>query len=351
MVFLIIIFLAFLILVHELGHFSAAKIFGVKVEEFGFGFPPRLKAKKIGETLYSLNLLPLGGFVKIFGLEKEPTPEEKLKPLKNSFLAQPFWRRFLILSAGVLMNIFFAWLIFSFIFMMGSPFHLLIAEVNPNSPAQINHLKPGDIILKISQNGQILEPPLTAENVSQFIKSKPDAVFDLTIKREGKVLNFQIQGRLNPPKGEGALGIVLADIGSNKEPFFKAIFKATETTFSGLKEIVVGFFNFFSRIFVNAEVLKSLAGPVGIFSLALNFSQLGLFHLLQFIAWLSLNLAVLNFLPFPALDGGQIIFLLIEKIKGSPVPFEVQRLINSLGLAALLILMLLITLQDIGRIL
>lgn len=352
MVFLIIIFLAFLILIHGLGHFLMAKLFGVRVEEFGFGFPPRLLAKKFGKTVYSFNILPFGGFVRIFGLEKEPEKlGDKLNPPKDSFLAQPVWRRSLILLAGISMNVFLGWLLFSFIFMLGNPYRLLISEVFLNSPAKIADLKPGDAVLKINRGEQTLQAPLTAEEFSKFIQEDPGGIFDLTIKRQEKVLNFQIQGRSKPPAGQGPMGIALADVGSAKQPFFQAFLKGGAMTFSVLKEVAVGLFKFFSQVFVNSEILKSVAGPVGIFSLAFQFGSFGLFYFLQFIAILSLNLAVLNILPFPALDGGQIIFFLIEKIKGSPVSFRVQKLINGFGFAVLIFLVILITIQDIGRLL
>jgi len=186
----------------------------------------------------------------------------------TAFLAQPVWRRSLILLAGISMNVFLGWLLFSFIFMLGNPYRLLISEVFPNSPAKIADLKPGDAVLKINRGEQTLQAPLTAEEFSKFIQEDPGGIFDLTIKRQEKVLNFQIQGRSKPPAGQGPMGIALADVGSAKQPFFQAFLKGGAMTFSVLKEVAVGLFKFFSQVFVNSEILKSVAGPVGIFSLA-----------------------------------------------------------------------------------
>lgn len=240
--------LVLLILSHELGHFVFAKLKGVKVEEFGFGFPPRLFSFKKGETIYSLNLLPLGGFVKIFG-ENEPAGE-------GAFYSKPASSRALILSAGVIFNFLLAWIIFSIIF-----------GIDP----------------------------------------------------------------------------------SIKFPWYEAIWQGLKTTILLAGAIIWAIFYFFKAVFsgAGASVLEQIAGPVGIFGIIGSASKLGLTYVFQLAAFLSLNLAIINFLPFPALDGGRLLFLGIEVLKGSPLNRRWSGFAHTLGFVILIILMALITYRDI----
>jgi len=340
-----IIALSVLILIHELGHFLTAKFFGVKVEEFGIGFPPRLISKKIGETVYSLNLLPFGGFVKIFG--EDGISEEKNNP--NSFVSQPIWRRSVIILAGIFMNIFLGWLILSIVFMIGIPQHLAIAEVAVDSPAKIAGLQSGDIILKASYNGVILSDPIKSKELIDLVNQAAGNEVLFTVKRGDKVFETALQSRVKPPAGQGPVGVALVEIGFSAQGFFKSLIKSFNVTISTLKAIAFGFVAFLGSIFVDKNAFEAVAGPVGIFSIAAQASSLGLVYFLQFMALISLNLAVLNLVPFPALDGGRFLFLLIEKIKGSPVSSRLQIIVNSFGLLILIILMIIVTIKDINR--
>jgi regulator of sigma E protease len=347
-ILLTIIGLSLLILVHELGHYLAARFFGVRVEEFGFGFPPRVIAKKFGETVYSFNLLPFGGFVKIYGEDGE---DEIIKKDPRSFTSQPTWKKSTIVLSGVLMNVFLAWLFLSFIFTIGSPQHLAIADIAAGSPAEAVGLKAGDVILKAEFGGRTLKDPIRSEELISLVKAAGENEISLDIGRGGKIINFKARGRINPPAGQGSLGINLAEIGFPAEPLPKAFFLAAQTTVKTLALIFLNFLNFFSKIFVEPKILENVAGPVGIFFLASGAGALGIIYLVQFLILISLNLAVLNLIPFPALDGGRFLLLMVEKIKGSPLSRRFQLILNAVGFAALIILMIVVTIEDISKVL
>jgi regulator of sigma E protease len=376
----VIIFLSILILVHELGHFLAAKKFGLLVEEFGFGLPPRIWGKKIGETIYSINALPFGGFVKIYGEDAEVTPEkpfsktavvpsqrgetpldsqphsaafggnlarsasetfsQKVSPVfSRSFKDQTIWRRVLIVSAGVLMNFLLGWLVISVVFSVGLPQAVLITDVRANSPAAEVGLQTGDKVAGFS-------------NIDEFIKyidQNRGKEIDLKIERSGKEIGFRTTPRLNPPVGEGALGIGLVEAGLPKQNIAKSFIEGFKASVGIIKTIFVALINLISKALVGEATLEAVAGPVGIVKITAQAGSLGFVYLLQLLALISLNLAVINIFPFPALDGGRLLFLLIEKIKGSPLPAKSERYANAVGMALLLFLMALITIKDIGR--
>ncbi|MFH0712883.1 MAG: site-2 protease family protein [Candidatus Jorgensenbacteria bacterium] len=338
----VIISLSVLILVHEFGHFAAAKIFGVKVEEFGLGFPPRLFGRKFGETLYSLNLLPFGGFVKIFG-------EDSDEPEPDSFSAEPAWRRSVIVLAGVLMNVVLGWLVFSAVFFAGAPNHLFIAQVSVDSPAYAADIKEGDVILEARSGETVLADPVPSGEFIGLVNANPAEALELKIMRGKSVFNVSLEGREIPPEGQGPLGISLVDVGFAGESLGKSFIKGFETTVSTLKLVAVGFVDFFLKLVVEPEVLKTVAGPVGIVALASQAGSLGFVYLLELMAFISVNLAVLNLIPFPALDGGRFLLLIIEKIRMKPISRRVQTAINAFGFILLLVLMVLITVQDISR--
>lgn len=343
----VIIALSILILVHELGHFLSAKFFGVKVEEFGLGFPPRLFSKKIGETVYSVNLLPFGGFVKIYG---EDGGQELAEPAR-SFAAQAVWRRSAMVLAGIFMNIVLGWLVLSAVFMIGAPEHLAVAEVASDSPAAVAGLKGGDFILEVRGAGMVLQDPIASENLINLVSGPAlGQEIELKLQRGSDVFDVALVGRTSPPQGEGPLGVVLVTVGFPPTAFFQALVEGAKATVVTLGAVVVAFVNFFATVFVNQEVLESVAGPVGIFALASQVGSLGAVYFLQLMALISLNLAILNLIPFPALDGGRFLFLLFERIKGSPVSPRLQTVVNSFGFVILIVLMVLVTIRDIGRI-
>ncbi|HXF43919.1 MAG TPA: site-2 protease family protein [Candidatus Paceibacterota bacterium] len=343
MVVLVIIGLSALILVHEFGHFLAAKLSGVGVEEFGIGFPPRLFGKKFGGTLYSLNLLPFGGFVKMSGEDGEG------EPVKNSFNDAPVSRRSAIILAGVLMNIVLGWFILTGVFAVGAPEHLMIVDVSPGSPAETAGLESGDVIIEATIGGVVLGDPIRSDIFAEKIRDA-DSTILLTVRRGDEIADFRLEPRENPPEGEGRLGVSLADIGFAREPLGRSIVKGFSVAAETLKLIVVGLWTFFGHLFVSPEVLDTVAGPVGIFVLGTQAGELGLVYFFQLLAFISLNLAVLNLIPFPALDGGRFLMLVFEKIRRKPVPRRVQVAVNTAGFIFLIVLMIIITWSDVSRI-
>ncbi len=346
---LVIISLSILILVHELGHFLTAKFFGIRVDEFGLGFPPRLIGKKIGETFYSFNLLPFGGFVKIYG-EDSDEPGQAVQDKNRHFDFKPVWQRSIIILAGIVMNIVLGFLVLIAVFSIGSSPHLLVSDIAKDSPAFIAGVKTGDVIFEAKYNDKILVDPIKSSEFINWVKEAKDNEMLLKIKRGDKIIDVSLIGRVNPPAGQGSLGVGLAEIGAKGESFFKSIGLAFRTTGTILKLVALGFFNFITQIFTKPQMVESLTGPIGILTLAGQAGSLGIAYLLELMAMISLNLAVLNLIPFPALDGGRFLFLIIEKIKGTPIPRKAQAIANIVGFALLIVLMIIVSIQDVGRI-
>lgn len=353
-----IVILSILVLIHELGHFLVAKKLGIKVEEFGIGFPPRVFGIKRGETLYSVNLLPVGGFVKLFGedaagggsvkqTKKEKTMSEAL--LKRAFFARPIWQRFLVVFAGVFMNFILAVVIISYLFgtqgvaIPGDSVH--ITEVAKGSPAAAAGLQINDTITEI--NGKKVTTTATFITTVKKDSGKP---ITLTVTRNGETFTKSITPRANPPKGQGAVGVGISDITIKKYAWYEAPFFGTLEAFkfswiilSGLVQMVVGL------IFQGAKP-EGVAGPVGVAQLTGQAVSYGVNATLWFVALLSINLAVLNVLPIPALDGGRLFFIAIEFITRKKVNPKYEGYAHAVGLAVLLGLMVLITVFDIVRV-
>ncbi|PIR89207.1 MAG: RIP metalloprotease RseP [Candidatus Harrisonbacteria bacterium CG10_big_fil_rev_8_21_14_0_10_40_38] len=340
-ILLFIIGLSGLIIVHEFGHFIAAKKSGLLVEEFGFGFPPRLFSKKIGETVYSFNLLPLGGFVRIHGEKKDEENPESLELQKRSFWFLPVWKRSLIVTAGVIMNFLVGWIIISSIFMVGIPEVVVVTNVVPNTPAESAGIKPGDHIVGFS----------TTQSFIDFVSSSAGNPVAFEVLRGSEKIEINTTPRLNPPEGEGSLGIMLAEGGIPKHSFFSAIGQGFTASLKLLGSIFAALFGLIAGIFTGTAGLDQFVGPVGIFQIASQSAQFGIVYLLQLVGLISLNLVALNILPLPALDGGRLVFLIFEKIKGSPLPQKFEIWANALGFILLLLLMIVITIKDVIRVL
>lgn len=341
---LVIIGIALLIFGHELGHFLSAKLFGIRVDEFGFGFPPRLFGKKVGETVYSVNALPFGGFVRIYG-EDGTAPDAD----PRAFTRQPFWKRGVVMLAGVAMNFIIGWLLFSAVFAAGIPSHLGVVSVTPNAPAADAGVKAGDLVVRAEHDSTVLSDPVPADAFVALVREAgTDAVY-LTLDRGGKRIPVTLHGRVNPPRGEGSLGVGVADTGVPAASFFGGLGKGMEEAAGMTRDIAVGFVSLIGQAFVRPSVLQDVAGPVGIVSIAVKASGLGFVYFLQFLGLLSVNLVVLNLLPFPALDGGKFLFLVYEKLRRKPAPERVQLWVNVAGFGFLILLMMLVTVQDVAR--
>lgn len=371
----VIIFLSVLILVHELGHFLVAKKFGLFVEEFGFGLPPKIWSKKIGETIYSINALPFGGFVKIYGEDGHPekplskdavvSPQRGETPLDSqtrssdfvgnhacsssetlsqevfqnsrNFASLKIWQRALIISAGVLFNFILGWLVISLVFSIGAPQAVVITDIKDNSPAKEMNLLTGDKIIGFSDTEEFIE----------YVNENRGKEIILNIERGGEKIDFRIMPRINPPKGEGALGVGLVDAGLPKKNPIESLWEGLKTSVDIVKNIFLALINLIIKAFVGKASLEQITGPVGIVKLTSQAGELGFIYLLQLLAMISLNLAVLNIFPFPALDGGRLVFLGIEKIKGSPLSPKIEKAVNMAGFAFLILLMVIITIKDV----
>jgi len=365
-----ILILGLLIFSHEFGHFISAKKAGMKVEEFGFGFPPRLFGIKKGETLYSINLIPLGGFVRIFG-QQRPEKEKKIsskkisqKLKKRAFYNKPIWQRAIVLVMGVTMNLLLAVILLSVVHGLGVPtiieegsatiadkaknVQIQIIGVAADSPAQETGLKVGDAIKKFeirNSKFEINEVEELQELVARYVGQE----ITLVIQRGEESLEKTIIPRISPPEEEGPLGIVLAKTGLVSYPWHLAVWQGLKATGRLVITFITLFYQLFKNLIVEGTLMAELAGPVGIAALTSQVTKLGLVYILQFAAILSINLTIINAIPFPALDGGQLLFLAIEKIKGSPVSAKLENLINNLGFVFLIALMILVTFRDVAR--
>lgn len=353
MILTIIVFLlilGLLIFAHELGHFMTAKRAGIKVEEFGFGFPPRIFGIKRRETIYSVNLIPLGGFVKIYG------EDGKGKNDKRSFASRPIWQKAVILVAGVAMNFVLAAGLLSFGFKLGLPQVLegkeknvkeekiQIVQVAKDSPAQAVGLKMGDEVFAIGE-----EKVESVEEFQKITKKNSDKEIILKIKRAKEEKEIRITPRKNPPEGEGPLGVALVKTGIVSYPFYEAIWRGIYATFFTTFLIIAAFYEIVKNFIFGKPIGAELAGPVGIAVLTHQATKMGFVYILQFTALLSINLAIINILPFPALDGGRLLFLAIEKIRRRPVSQKIENLIHSLGFALLILLMVFVTFRDVTK--
>jgi len=357
------IILLVLVLVHEFGHFFTAKKFGIRVDEFGFGFPPKLFSRKYGETEYSFNLLPLGGFVKIFG--ENPDEENMNGPdASRSFVNKAKWKQAIVLFAGVFMNFVLAWILFSIGFMSGLPtsvgseptgyklsnVNLVVVSVAPESPAELAMIKSGDRIISVKSSSGVLTE-INPETFKSFVVSNPEKEIDVTYLR-GKDENahtVKVTPVKNSTSQEPMIGISMDMIGTAKLPVLLALKEGMSLTWFVTKGTVVGLYKLIADGIQGKGSLASVTGPVGMVGIVGDAYQFGFVYLLSFAALISVNLAIINLLPFPALDGGRLFFLLIEKIKGSRINPKFANTANMIGFGLLILLMLVVTYHDVVK--
>lgn len=354
-IIIFIIILGILVFVHELGHYFAAKKSGMQVEEFGFGFPPRMFGIKRGETIYSLNWIPVGGFVKIAGEDGGEVSNPR------SFANQSFLKRFITLAAGVTMNILFAWLVIMIAMGMGLPTVINEGDVLPasakvdqpfvvfrdvlaDSPAQQAGFKTGDTIVAI--NGEQIDNLVEVQTLTQQNLGKETQYI---ITRGDQRIEANLIPRQNPPEGQGAMGVSLATVANVSYPWYELPWRAIGATYNVIYSTLSAFGTILTQWVSGESVSGQLSGPVGIAVLTRDVAQLGFIYLLQFTAVLSVNLAVINAVPFPALDGGRILFLIVEKLRGRKLPETAEQVANTIGFGLLLLLMVFVTVKDFGR--
>ncbi len=359
-VIIFIIILAILILVHEFGHFIVAKKSGIKVSEFGLGFPPKIFGIKRGETEYTLNAIPFGGFVKIFG--EDPDDESISGPEKErSIASKPRHIQAAVLIAGVTFNIIFAWALFSFGYIIGLPTstsydgpgvvdnpRVLINAVSPDSPAERAGMKAGDAIAQIS-SGVYVSDEVTPENVSNFIEAHGDEEITFQLQRGKELITTNVNAEEGVVVGKLAVGISMDTVGLLRLPVHQALWEGAKTTWVVLSAVTLGILDFFGNAFIGNGDLSQVTGPVGIVGIVGDVSELGFVHLLSFTALISLNLAIINILPFPALDGGRLVVVAIEAVVRRPINPKILNWVNGLGFIALIMLMLVVTANDIFK--
>lgn len=358
-VLIFFIILSILVLVHELGHFLMAKKNKVYVEEFGFGLPPRLFGLKKGETIYSLNLLPFGGFVKLLGEEKQELKVKKLpQNLKNrTFVGKKPWQKVLIIVAGVSANFLLGWLIISYLFTQGVPVptnKVIIEKVMINSPADSVGLKSKDIIKSAIVNIYNPQPTIyllkSTQDLIDLTKKYTNQEIKLTFQRNSEEFTVLIVPRKNPPPGQGPLGVVITSFVEKKYTWYQAplfgLVESIKITIVIIKELIKTLFLFLT--FQKAQV--EVAGPIGIAKITSTAVKFGKNAVLQVLGLLSLNLAVINILPFPALDGGRLGLIIYEAISKKKVDAKIEKGLNLIGFAVLLSLIILVTINDIIKI-
>jgi regulator of sigma E protease len=339
LVFLVV--LSLLVIVHEFGHFWVAKKNGIWVEEFGIGIPPRIWGKKIGDTIYSINALPFGGFVRLHG---EMTEEGVIKPNK-AFINKSLWAKTAVIIAGVVMNFLLAVFAFSIVYSKyGIPVEtneVKVLDISPDSPALEAKILVGDIIKKVDG-----EEVTKVSNFVEKIESK-----------KGKKVKLELQDRVviitpraNPPEEQGPLGITISSSDVYypewyKRPFYGMYYGFLES-FEWTKRVLDGFVKIFVDL-SRGESPNDISGPVGVYAVVSETSKQGIWQLINLIGIISVNLAVLNILPFPALDGGRLLFIFIEAIFGKKVAPKVEGAIHSIGMVILLTLILAITIKDV----
>lgn len=360
-IILFLVILGILVFVHELGHFLVARRNGVKVEEFGFGFPPRVGGfyrsrdtkklrwfwkkndrhrKDITDTIYSINWIPLGGFVKLLG-------EEEACDDSRSFSCKSPWARAKVLVAGVLGNFLLAWVLLTIWFWIiprDLPQQVVVISVNKNSPAEIAQIKPNDFILK-GNNTDIK----TAQDLNNFTKSHQGQEVTLIIEHFGKNIEKTVKLGENT---DTPLGISLAEVGGDQIPKFPwwqapyyAFMEMVAVIWMSLQFIA----QFIASLFGGTKVsTEGVSGPIGIFAFLYQIIYFGFSYVVRFIALLSIAIGFFNILPFPALDGGRLLFVVAEAIRGKKIiKIEFENMLHWVGFLVLLALVAIITYHDI----
>lgn len=376
LIFLLV--LSLLVFVHEFGHFIVAKRAGLRVDEFGFGFPPRIFGVqrvngrsrivwgnpkdfdgRAGGTLYSINALPVGGFVRIKGESGEERDE------RDSFSSRGAGLRVAIVAAGVIMNVLLAVALIAGGYTVGFPqsvpdniskyahvedSHVEIVGVLPESPADSAGIKPGDRVLKAAVGeGGIPQTFARADEFRAFVTEFVEKPLVVVVVRQGTEQTIEVTPKILEQTGRAGIGVALSDTATIRYPLWLAVPKAFELTGVLIKTIVVTVADLIRDAFAGRPVAADLTGPVGIAVLTGQAARMGWVFLIQFVALLSINLAILNILPIPALDGGRILFILIEKVLRRPMSRKIEARLHQVGFALLILLVLFVTYRDFGR--
>ncbi len=364
-VLIFIVVIVVLIVIHEFGHFVVAKWTGMRVDEFGLGFPPRaMVIAKVGETEYTLNWLPFGGFVKIFGEDPNIKISEDLGA-GRAFSQKNRAAQALVLIAGIAMNLVLAYVLITGALIVGTPraltdselahainTQLAVANVLPDSPAATAGLVPGDLIMSAtSAKGEWQSS--NAGGFTTFIATSAGSPVTLTVLRNGTVETITAQpatGIIANDPSRYALGVTVAPIGVVPLSFWAAIIEGAQLTWGATVLTAKGLWHFFVSVFTMNANWSQVAGPIGIAGIVGAAAGQGFGDLLSLVAIISINLALINLIPIPALDGGRLLFVIVESIIRRPIKPVIARSLNAVGFVALILLMVVVTAHDIFKI-
>ena len=356
-IIIFILILAILIFVHELGHFIVAKKFGIRVDEFAIGFPPRIWSFKRGETTYAINAIPFGGYVKIFG--ENPDEQSTSGPDSGrSFVNAKKWKQASVLVSGITFNIIFAWILLSISFMSGlttsvgdsyasyvKDSHVIITMTQADSPARLAGLVGGETIVSLESGNKKIEG-IAVPIIQNFIKES-DGKIKIAYKRGNDLKTAEVIATQGIVEDRKAIGIAMERVGTVKLPIHKAFIEGAILAKATIKNVAIGLYYFAADAFRGKADFSQVTGPIGIVGLVGEAKTLGVVYLMSFAAFISINLAVINIVPFPALDGGRLLFVAIEAVRRKSMNPKVANFANGIGFAMLILLMLAVTYKDI----
>uniref|UniRef100_A0A7C3UW12 Zinc metalloprotease n=1 Tax=Desulfobacca acetoxidans TaxID=60893 RepID=A0A7C3UW12_9BACT len=343
-----LVVLGVLVFVHEFGHFLVAKLLGVRVEIFSLGFPPKLVAKKLGETDYRISVVPLGGYVKLLG--ENPNDEVPPELIPRSFQHRPLWHRALIVLAGPAFNFIFAFLALALLFAIsGLPYvPTEVSRIIPDSPAARAGLKPGDLIVAV--NGT---PVKRWEDLSHQIRQHGGQTLTLSVKRGDQTLDFKVTPEKRESENLFGQKVQAYQIGvaSSERLAIEELGpgRAVEEGMSYTLRIAALTLQSIYKLITREISVDTLGGPIMIAQVAGKQAEMGFSHLIHFMAVLSVNLTLLNLLPVPVLDGGHMVFLILEAVRGKPLALKHREMAQAVGMMLILTLMLLVFYHDIMR--
>ncbi len=343
LIFIAILGIGFLILIHELGHFAAAKASGMRAEKFYLGFPPAAVKKKFGETEYGIGFIPLGGYVKISGMTREEELPDDVIP--RAYFSKPVWQRIIVISAGAAMNLLFAALLFFVFYWHGIPEYqptTTVSAIQADSGAEHAGVQPGDKLIAIG--GTSSDDP---EALRNELRARPGQTVTLYIDRNGQQIALPATIGRQESTGEGLLGVVFDSqlVGTHSLPVTDAAVDAL----SDIKFITGEVFIAIKNLFISQQSREDLSSPIGIVAISSQTIELGWGVYFRVLGFISLQLAIFNLLPLLPLDGGHVLFNIIEKIKGSPVRREVFERVSVIGLMLFAMLFLFGLMNDIQR--
>ncbi len=360
-VLIVIAILVLLIVTHELGHFVAAKIFKVRVDEFGIGYPPRaFLLAKINDTEYTINWLPFGGFVRLFG-------EDDNENGRGSFVRASRLKQAVILFAGVAMNAIVAWLLFSTALAIGVPrvvddtsaahdpsARLMVSDVIAGSPASAAGIIAGDQILALTDQNGVSDGDLTPSGVSLFVSTRGGERISVGYVHAGATTSAVVipaDAVIPGQAGKPALGVGLVEVSSIALPWYEALSEGFSDTVNAFETVCASLYQLIAGSFTGHAELSNVVGPVGLVGVVNDAAQSGIGQVLALAGFIGANLAVINLLPIPALDGGRIVIVAAEALTRRRAPVLAVQLVNTIGIALIIILMVAVTYNDIARLL